>query len=585
MRKIVLIASLPLLLDALPYEVRFIGLENRQAIETLLDVSQLIALQHRPPPSINGLRYRVSADIPHLLQALRAYAYYKATITPKIEMHQDTARVDLWIDPGPQFALKNYSVYGGECREIEPAPEMCCPFIPSQFGLTIGSPALSISIINGELNLLTELSRCGYPLAYIDKRRVEVDMKENTVDAASCVHKGPLTAFGPTTIYGIEHINPHMIRNKISWKEGEIYDSDLVRETQNRLLKTELFSSVMISHEERLDDQGELPLKMRVTEAKHKKIALGVFYATVNGFGGNATWTNRNFRNIGEVVSTKIEFAQKSYEGLLTYKKTDFLQFDQNYRALLELSHEKIYPYHSLLMRFANFIERPLRSSGYLSIGLKVDHINVSNSATNGTYFLIGTPLFLKYDRSDNPLDPRQGFTAAYSATPYQSLQEGSTHFVKQRLTTTLYLPLLPSNWCILALRTQFGSIAGASTHKIPLPKLFLGGSEDDLRGYKYQTVSPLKGTKPLGGRSAFFSSAELRIRIDKIGIVPFADFGTVSKKELPSFDAKWYKSIGIGLRYFAFFGPLRFDIGFPLDKRKHIDNNYQIYASVGQSF
>ena len=93
-------------------------------------------------------------------------------------------------------------------------------------------------------------------------------------------------------------------------------------------------------------------------------------------------------------------------------------------------------------------------------------------------------------------------------------------------------------------------------------------------------------GTKPLGGRSAVFASAEIRFKIkEKIGIVPFADFGTVTFSETPQFNAKWYKSIGLGLRYFAFFGPLRFDIGFPLDKRKKIDSNFQIYASVGQAF
>ena len=46
----------------------------------------------------------------------------------------------------------------------------------------------------------------------------------------------------------------------------------------------------------------------------------------------------------------------------------------------------------------------------------------------------------------------------------------------------------------------------------------------------------------------------------------------------------QWFKSVGGGFRYFTFFGPLRFDVGFPLNKRK-IDPNFQIYASVGQAF
>jgi len=91
---------------------------------------------------------------------------------------------------------------------------------------------------------------------------------------------------------------------------------------------------------------------------------------------------------------------------------------------------------------------------------------------------------------------------------------------------------------------------------------------------------------KPFGGRSAVYATAEIRWKLTKtIGLVPFADFGTVTFKQYPDFTAKWFKSVGGGFRYFSFFGPLRFDIGFPLDKRKGLDHNFQIYASVGQAF
>ena len=139
----------------------------------------------------------------------------------------------------------------------------------------------------------------------------------------------------------------------------------------------------------------------------------------------------------------------------------------------------------------------------------------------------------------------------------------------------------------IFAGRLQFGSIAGARRENVPLPLLFLGGSEDDLRGYRYLTVSPLdKHRKPFGGRSAIYFTAETRFRVtETIGIVPFADFGTVTFSELPDFHAKWFKSVGVGLRYFTFFGPLRADIGFPLDRREGVDPAFRIYASIGQTF
>lgn len=41
----------------------------------------------------------------------------------------------------------------------------------------------------------------------------------------------------------------------------------------------------------------------------------------------------------------------------------------------------------------------------------------------------------------------------------------------------------------------------------------------------------------------------------------------------------------GFGVRYLTNFGPLRFDVGFPLNRRKFIDKSYQLYFGIGQSF
>ena len=585
MKRIFFLLAIPVFSFSLNYEVRFIGLEDKAALNSILEASELVLLQKRPPPSINGLKYRADADIPILLKVLKSYAYYDAKISTKIIDENQDIIVNVLIDPGPQFTLQSYQVYSGDCKELF-HEDQCSTLTSEKLGLKIGSAALSQNIINAELNVLEELSKCAHPLAFIDKRRITVDMKSNQVMADCCVQTGPFAKFGPTSVFGTENVKPEFIQNKIFWDEGCPYDSDLVEKTQKKLLSSELFSSVLITHSENVDSMGYLPMKIRVSEANYKKITLGAFYATVNGPGGNITWTNRNFRNMGEIVTCKLEYAQKSYTGQLLYKKPDFLRFNQTYKAYAEANHENITAYKSQLYRLANYIERKTSSYGFFSLGLKMDYIQVRNSATNGNYFLLGAPVFGKYEYIDDALDPKSGFSLAYSITPYQSLESKNIQFAKQRITGTCYIPMIPSKNLSLALRFQAGSIAGTSRNNVPLPKLFLGGSEDELRGYKYQTVSPLKGHKPLGGRSAIYATAEIRIKIfDKIGIVPFFDTGTVTNRQMPVLTTTWLNSVGLGLRYFAFFGPLRFDIGFPLNRREGIDSFYQIYASVGQSF
>ena len=572
----------PLVLSALCYDVEFEGLRDSACIKALRSASDLVSLQERPPASINSLRYRADSDLPNLSRVLRAFAYYDSSITYEIDTSEPIARVVVTIHPGEQYTVGSYQVYKGECAT--PAEVVgCCPF-----EVPLNKPALSIDIVNAELDLLTELSRCGYPLAYIEKRRVEVDMAKKEVNAAVCVQEGPLTEFGPISIFGLRNIHPRYIERRITWREGATYDSDYVAETQKRILKTELFSSVYISHGEQVDEMGQLPMKIRLTESKHRLLSLGVYYATVDGPGASFSWTHRNMRGMGEVFTAEGDFSMRWVSGQLTYKKPDFLGIpDQSYRILGGVSREDIHPYHAFTYRAANYYDKKIDPERSFSAGLKVEHIHVSNSASNGTYLLAGLPIFSKYDTSNSPLDPTRGYTIVYQATPYQSLFHGNQHFFKQRLTGTFYIPVTPSKRCILALRMQFGSIAGARRQDVPLTKLFLGGSEDDLRGYKYKTVSPIgEHHRPLGGRSAIFASVETRIRAtETIGIVPFADFGTVTFSEIPQFNAKWYKSVGVGLRYYAFFGPLRFDAGFPLDRRKGIDSWVRFYASVGQTF
>jgi translocation and assembly module TamA len=53
----------------------------------------------------------------------------------------------------------------------------------------------------------------------------------------------------------------------------------------------------------------------------------------------------------------------------------------------------------------------------------------------------------------------------------------------------------------------------------------------------------------------------------------------------LPKFKTKMHWGTGVGLRYYTEFGPLRVDIGFPLNKRKGLDKAYQLYFSIGQAF
>ena len=71
----------------------------------------------------------------------------------------------------------------------------------------------------------------------------------------------------------------------------------------------------------------------------------------------------------------------------------------------------------------------------------------------------------------------------------------------------------------------------------------------------------------------------------DIFGFVVFLDGGSAFEDVIPDFNEAIRWGTGIGFRYFTPVGPLRMDIGFPLNRRNELDNEFQIYISLGQSF
>jgi translocation and assembly module TamA len=173
-----------------------------------------------------------------------------------------------------------------------------------------------------------------------------------------------------------------------------------------------------------------------------------------------------------------------------------------------------------------------------------------------------------------------------YTLTPAVNVADSKDVYLSQQFIESAYLSLDEKARVVLAEKLTYGFILSNGLAAIALCKRFLGGSEEDLRGYRYRTVSPLVDGKPIGGRSAIYLTLETRFRItETIGLVPFFDMGNVWTTEYPTEQGKWFKSVGLGFRLFTLMGPFRVDLAFPLNRRKEIDPVYKVLVSIGQMF
>ena len=104
------------------------------------------------------------------------------------------------------------------------------------------------------------------------------------------------------------------------------------------------------------------------------------------------------------------------------------------------------------------------------------------------------------------------------------------------------------------------------------------------MRGYSYQHIGPRDANNdPIGGRSVAEFAMEARIRFGNFGVVPFFDGGNIYRSSMPRFSGMRYGA-GLGVRYYTTFGPIRVDVGTPINPAKG-DNRVAVYVSLGQAF
>ena len=137
------------------------------------------------------------------------------------------------------------------------------------------------------------------------------------------------------------------------------------------------------------------------------------------------------------------------------------------------------------------------------------------------------------------------------------------------RSTRSAYRPV--SDGVVAAGRVRLGTILGAERDDIAPSRRFYSGGGGSVRGYGYQQLGPRDvDGDPIGGRGLAEFALEARVRLKafggNFGIVPFLDGGTLSTDAMPDFK-DWRFGAGIGARYYSSFGPIRIDVGTPLNR------------------
>jgi translocation and assembly module TamA len=170
--------------------------------------------------------------------------------------------------------------------------------------------------------------------------------------------------------------------------------------------------------------------------------------------------------------------------------------------------------------------------------------------------------------------------------TPSHIFSSADLNYVSNLVSASTYWQPGDNGRTVFAGRAALASLDGAPLPQLPADQRIYVGGGGTIRPYAYQTAGPLApNNDPIGGKSSLVLNFEGRVRVtETIGVVPFVDAGSYYESSVPQLGHRLFYGVGLGLRYYTAFGPLRLDLATPLYRRSS-DSPIQVYVSLGEAF
>ena len=533
---------------------------------------------------------RARADAELLAELLRSQGYYDAFVEPRIEAAGDTLAVTLSATPGAQYRFESVELPGLDAAAGEAAAEL-----RQAFAVKAGDPVIAQNVIDAGVALQVALGEGGYATAKVGEPEIVVDHEQQVARLILPVTPGPVARFGQITVTGEPPFSARHVQRIGRFKPGDRFDRSDVDDLRRALVATGLVASVEVRQVPR-DEGRTIDLAVKLEPAPMRTIAAEVGYGTGEGFRAEASWQHRNFFNPEGALTLRAVGGTQEQLAAVSFRRNNWLRRDQVLNAQALVSHVDRDAFEAKTASLSGGIER---QSNFIwqkkwtwSLGAELvatderDTIEATGEPRRRTFFIGALPASLGLDESDDLLNPTKGFRLLGRVSPEISFQGGSFPYVRAQFDASAYHPV--SDSVVAAGRIRLGSILGAQRDDIAPSRRFYAGGGGSVRGYGYQRLGPrdIDGD-PIGGRSLAEFSLEARIRLKafggNFGIVPFVDGGTLSTEAMPDFK-DWQIGVGIGARYYSSFGPIRIDVGTPLNPQKD-DGRIAVVVSLGQAF
>ncbi len=555
-------------------------------------LSQLIAADDDDANAAQ-INRRIVADTELLNQMLRNAGYYDATVASSIVQSGERIEVRFGAVIGPIYRYEDVRVSGltglaeGEAERLR-----------SVYGVFAEQAIIAERLIGAQVALETELRETGYPFGDVLQEIVKIDHDTRLGVLDQPVAPGRRLRFGQIIVndgglLGAEHLG-----RIARFDPGEWYRQSDVTDLSRALMATGIVGSVSITPVDApaagdaTAGADTVDLAVELTPAPLRTLAGSLGFSSGEGVRLEASWEHRNlFPPEGALILRGVLGTDEQL-GSMTFRRSNFRARDRILSLQALVSQVDRAGFDARTVQLSGRLERQstliFQKRWIWSFGAEILATDersfdpLLNATVRRTYFVGAVPLFVGYDRSDSLLDPTSGYRLSARFSPEGSLESGFSGYARVQVDGSIYRRF--NERIVLAARVRAGSLLGTDAPNVAPSRRYYAGGGSSVRGYGYQAIGARDiNNDPIGGQSVIEMSAEARVRLGVFSVVPFLDAGNVYDSQLPRLSGLRFGA-GVGVRYHSSFGPIRVDVGTPLNPRPG-DSRIAVYVSLGQAF
>lgn len=569
-----------------------VRLVTDKARDTLNEASLLRALDDDAAPQDYVAAAR--ADYRRLLTALYARGYYSGTISITVDgveaanlspLAAPTAidEIVITVRAGPIFRFGDIAI-----SPLPPQTQLAADLGPRQ-------AAQSGEIERAVDAAILTWRELGYAKTRVTGQSIVARHADRKLDVAVTLDRGPRLRFGALRVSGADNVSKERIREIAGLPVGEVYSPAEIAAAERRLRSAGTFATVALTESDTIAADDRLPIDALLSEAKPRRIGVGLELSSLEGLTVSSFWLHRNFLGGAERFRVEAEVSNITQEGIgvdyrLGAELTRPATFgpDTDYFISGEISRQDEPEFLIDKIAVETGFSRRVRDDLTVRAAVGLLRAREETDVDIREYTLLTLPLDATLDRRDVPTDAKNGYFIDVNTTPFVSV-DGTIKGARLFGDLRGYVSFGDEEKLTLAGRAQAGSVLGASVTEAPADFLFYSGGGGTVRGQAYQSLglqSVQSGeTVTTGGTS--FAGAQLEARYlirENLSLVGFYDIGHVGATSQPGQDGDWHAGAGFGIRYNTAIGPIRLDLGTQASG-DDIASDVQVYIGIGQSF